>query len=73
MNSGCPGYAVAIALQGRVPVKVRGKVRKGDMMVSAGGGFARPWNNATPGTIIGKSIANFEGLEGIIEIAVGRL
>ena len=73
MNTGCPGIAVAIALQGRVPVKVRGKIRKGDMMVSAGNGFARPWNNAQLGMVIGKSLENFDGVEGTIEIAVGRL
>ena len=73
MNTSCPGIAVAIALQGRVPVKVRGTVRKGDLMVSAGSGFARPWNNAQMGTVIGKAIQNFDGIEGVIEIAVGRL
>ena len=73
MNSSCPGYAVPIALQGRVPVKVRGKVQKGDLMVSGGNGYARPWNHATPGMVIGKAIANFEGSDGVIEIAVGRL
>jgi hypothetical protein len=73
MNSSCPGYAVPIALQGRVPVKVRGKVQKGDLMVSGGNGYARPWNSAVQGTVIGKAIANFEGSDGVIEIAVGRL
>jgi hypothetical protein len=73
MNATCQGIAVAIALQGRVPTKVRGAVRKGDMMVSAGNGFARPWNNPAMGTVIGKALENFDGVEGIIEIAVGRL
>ena len=73
MNANCQGIAVAIALQGRVPTKVRGSVRKGDMMVSAGNGFARPWNNPAMGTVIGKALENFDGVEGIIEIAVGRL
>jgi hypothetical protein len=73
MNATCKGIAVAIALQGRVPTKVRGSVRKGDMMVSAGNGFARPWNNPAMGTVIGKALENFDGVEGIIEIAVGRL
>jgi len=73
MNANCQGIAVAIALQGRVPTKVRGTVRKGDMMVSAGNGFARPWNNPAMGTVIGKALENFDGVEGIIEIAVGRL
>ncbi len=73
MNAKCPGITVAIALQGRVPCKVRGKVRKGDIMVSAGDGYARPWNNAQIGMVIGKAIENFEGVQGVIEIAVGRL
>jgi len=73
MNANCKGIAVAIALQGRVPTKVRGTVRKGDMMVSAGNGFARPWNNPLMGTVIGKALENFDGVEGIIEVAVGRL
>ena len=74
MNSACKGeHTVALALQGRVPCKVRGKVHKGDMMVSAGNGYARPWNNPAMGTVIGKSLENFDGIEGIIEVAVGRL
>ena len=73
MNSTCKGeHIVAIALQGRVPCKVRGPIRKGDMLVSAGGGFARPSTIPLMGTVIGKSLENFEG-EGIIEVAVGRL
>ncbi len=73
MNAKCPGLAVAVALQGRVPTKVRGTIRKGDMMVSAGDGFARPWNTPQMGTVIGKALENFDGIEGIIEVVVGRL
>ena len=73
MNTKCPGIAIAIALQGRVPVKVRGTIRKGDMMISGGNGYARPTNNPIMGTVIGKALENFEGSDGIIEIAVGRL
>lgn len=73
MNSECPGIAIAIALQGRVPCKVRGTIRKGDMLVSAGEGFARPSNSPQLGTVIGKALANFDGIEGVIEVAVGRL
>jgi hypothetical protein len=74
MNSNCQGeFIVPIALQGRVPVKVRGKIRKGDLMMSGGNGYARPSLNPQMGSIIGKSLENFDGLEGIIEIAVGRL
>ena len=67
-------YPVAIALQGRVPCKVKGKVSKGDMMISAGDGFAKA-TIATPklGTVIGKALQNFDGEEGIIEVVVGRL
>ncbi len=73
MNANCQGRAVAIALQGRVLTKVRGTIRKGDMMVSGGNGFARPSNSPQMGTVIGKALQNFDGIEGIIEVAVGRL
>jgi phage tail protein X len=74
MNSQCNGdYTVVLALQGRVPCKVRGTIRKGDMLVSAGEGYARPMIHPYIGSVIGKSLENFDGAEGIIEIAVGRL
>jgi hypothetical protein len=64
-----------LALTGRVPCKVKGSVRKGDLMISAGDGFAMA--SATPaiGTVIGKSLEDFdsEDGEGIIEIVVGRV
>jgi hypothetical protein len=73
MNSTCEGeHIVAIALQGRVPCKVRGTIRKGDLLISDVGGFARPSSIPLMGTVIGKSLENFEG-EGVIEVAVGRL
>lgn len=73
MNSHCTGqYVVSVALQGRVPCKVRGKIRKGDMLVSGGNGYARPTDNPKIGTIIGKSLEDFEGSDGVIEILVGR-
>ena len=73
MNANCKGIATAIALQGRVPTKVRGTIQKGDMMVSGGNGFARPSTAPHMGTVIGKALENFDGVEGIIEVAVGRL
>jgi hypothetical protein len=73
MNAMCPGIAVAVALQGRTSVKVRGTIHKGDMLISAGDGFARPDHNPLMGTVIGKALENFEGVEGVIEVAVGRL
>ena len=73
MNSSCEGeHIVALALQGRVPCKVRGKISKGDMLVSGGNGFARPFLFPVLGTVIGKALENFEG-EGVIEVAVSRL
>jgi hypothetical protein len=73
MNSTCEGeHTVALALQGRVPCKVRGKIFKGDMLVSGGNGFARPVLFPVLGTVIGKALENFEG-EGVIEVAVSRL
>ena len=66
-------WSVALALQGRVPTKVIGPVQKGDMIVSAGNGHAKASSAPQIGTIIGKSLEDFDGAEGIIEIAVGRL
>ena len=73
MNANCKGKAVALALQGRVPTKVRGTIHKGDMMVSGGNGFARPSLSPQMGTVIGKALEDFDGIEGVIEVAVGRL
>jgi hypothetical protein len=74
MNSDCKGDNVAaIALQGRTPCKVRGNVEKGDMLISAGSGFARSCRSPQVGTVIGKALEAFNGIEGIIEVAVGRI
>lgn len=74
MNSDCAGeHVVAVALQGRVPCKVRGTISKGDMLVSAGSGFARKCQNPMLGSVIGKALEDFSGVEGVIEVVVGRL
>ena len=74
MNENLQGETVVkLALQGRVPCKVRGKIRKGDMLVSGGGGYARPCNDPLLGTVIGKALEDFDGVSGIIEVVVGRL
>lgn len=74
MNSNCQGtHVAAVALQGRTPCKVKGTIRKGDMLVSGGNGFARTTQTPQIGTVIGKALGDFDGLEGIIEVAVGRL
>lgn len=74
MNGGLRGEnVVAVALQGRTPCKVRGNIQKGDMLVSGGGGFARPDNSPQLGAVIGKALEDFNGIEGIIEVVVGRI
>jgi len=74
MNSALEGtYTTAVALQGRVWCRVQGKIRKGDLMVSAGLGTARSNNDARPGQIIGKALDDFDGEQGMIEIVAGRV
>jgi len=73
MNEGLEGTNVAVALTGRVPVKVTGTIRKGDMLVSAGEGYAKAEANPRLGSVIGKALEDFNGTSGIIEVVVGRL
>ena len=73
MNSGLEAeYVATVALTGRVPCRVTGSVRKGDLMVSAGYGLARADADPRVGTVIGKALENFEGTDGVIEVVVGR-
>ena len=75
MNTDLGGTKALVALQGRVPCKVIGKVEKGDMlMTSSIAGYAVKAVNPQVGTIIGKAIKNKnDDGEGIVEVAVGRL
>ena len=74
MNAGLEGaHVIDLALSGRVPCKVKGPVAKGDMMVSAGGGYARAEENPSMGTVIGKALENNDKDEATIEVVVGRL
>jgi len=66
-------HKCSVALVGRVPCKVSGKVSKGDMMVSAGNGAARAEEDPKMGQVIGKALEDFDGEEGMIEIVVGRM
>jgi hypothetical protein len=75
MNQDCPGIAACIALVGRIPVKVIGKVSKGDMLVaSAIPGYAIVEKDPKIGTVLGKAIEdkNNDG-KGLIEVLVGKL
>ena len=66
-------HKAAVALTGRVPTSVVGTVRKGDMMVTAGNGYAQASAAPAMGTVIGKALENFDGASGTIEVVVGRL
>ena len=77
MNSELTGeYVVAVALTGRVPCRVTGKIKKGDRLVASSiPGVACAYNKALyePGCIIGKALEDFDSEEGVIEVIVGRV
>ena len=74
MNGALQGSnVVPVAFTGRVPCQVIGPVAKGDLMVSAGFGFAKVNNTPATGTIIGKALTDFPiNGKGVIEVVVGR-
>ena len=62
-----------VAMTGRVPVKVVGKINKGDRLVSAGNGYARAAQpgEATAFNVIGRSLtAKLDDAEGTVEAIV---
>jgi hypothetical protein len=66
---------VAVALQGRVPCKVIGKIAKGDMLVASAmpGVACAAEGEIKIGTVIGKSLEHYDSDQvGVIEIAIGR-
>ena len=72
MNDKLAGaHVTAVAFVGRVPTKVCGEVRKGDLMVSAGNGRARAEANPAVGSVIGKALANSSG-DAVIEVVISR-
>jgi hypothetical protein len=63
----------AIALKGRVPCKICGPVKKGDLLVASGykpGYATKKQDHDSSDAVIGKALENFEGPFGIIEIKV---
>ena len=74
MYDDCPGMKNLIALAGRVPCKVVGRVKKGDMLTtSATPGYACKALDPKLGSIIGKALQDKDyGEAGVIQIAVGR-
>ena len=74
MNQALDKNKVCIALQGRVPCKVIGPVRKGDLLTtSIMPGYAIATVTPAIGAIVGKSLENNE-IQGpcVVEISVGR-
>jgi hypothetical protein len=74
MYDACPGHKNLVALQGRVPCRVVGKIRKGDLLVTSRiPGVAVATEVAQAGTIVGKALENYDSDHiGTIEVAVGR-
>jgi hypothetical protein len=75
MNSHCEGdNVVAVALQGRVPCNVIGKVAKGDMLVASNvPGYAIVNNTPAVGSVIGKALGDkLDGERGTVEVVVGK-
>jgi hypothetical protein len=75
MYEACPGLKNLVALQGRVPCKVVGKIRKGDILVTSGipGVAAAAHGDVKVGTVVGKALKDYDSDHiGLLEIAVGR-
>jgi hypothetical protein len=69
---------VSVGLVGRLPCKVVGEVRKGDLMVSSDtAGHAEAWrdeSNPPAGSVIGKALENKTGAGAdVIEVVVGKI
>ena len=75
MYDACPGHKNLVALQGRVPCRVVGKINKGDMLVTSKipGVAVAGGDNIKVGTVVGKALVDYDSDHiGTIEIAVGR-
>ena len=61
-----------IALKGRVPCKVQGYIKKGDLLVTSPiAGYATRWTlDAQEGSVIAKALQDFAGPSGVIEVMV---
>jgi hypothetical protein len=69
-------YAIPVALTGRVPCRVLGPIKKGDLLVASKfAGVAKAIDNAQwlPGCVIGKALSDLPNVEiTIIEVVIGR-
>jgi hypothetical protein len=67
--------AVCVALQGRVPCRVVGKIKKGQMLITSKipGVAVAGGDDIKVGTVVGKALLDYDSDHiGTIEIAVGR-
>ena len=68
--------SVCVALQGRVPCRVVGKIQKGDLIVTSGipGVGTAASGDAKVGSVVGKALENYDSDHiGTIEVVVGRV
>jgi cell shape-determining protein MreC len=68
--------SVCLALQGRVPCRVVGKIQKGDLIVTSGipGVGTAALGDAKVGSVVGKALESYDSDHiGIIEVVVGRV
>lgn len=75
MYEACPGHKNLVALQGRVPCRVVGKINKGDILITSGipGVAMAATGDVKVGTVVGKALVTYDSDHiGTIEIAVGR-
>jgi len=75
MYEACPGFKNLVALQGRVPCKVVGKIKKGDILITSGipGVAVAATGDVKVGTVVGKALKDYDSDHiGTVEIAVGR-
>lgn len=78
MNSDLQGeHVIELALLGRVPCKVAGRIRKGDLLTTSSiAGTATVLNSTDyiPGSVIGKALEDYNGtVPGVIEVLVGKV
>jgi hypothetical protein len=69
-------HVVAVALTGRVPCQVVGKINKGDRLVASeikGVATVLDMDHYEPGCIVGKALENYDSDQvGTITVAVGK-
>jgi hypothetical protein len=68
--------SVCVALQGRVPCRVVGRIQKGDLIVTSGipGVGTSAAKDVKIGSVIGKALENYDSDHiGTIEVVVGRV